>query len=95
MGRGKTIRELIKSFPQNCFWVYNGPILSDLKELRDSLKREITDEQFSYHVTEDRNDFADWIGETLKDGHCATEVRSAKKRSTVISRIEECLKRYK
>lgn len=95
MGRGKTRRELIESLPQDCFWVYNGPILSDLKELRDSLRNEITDEQFSYHVTEYKNDFADWIGETLNDGHCATEVRSAKKKGTVISRIEECLKRYK
>jgi CRISPR/Cas system type I-B associated protein Csh2 (Cas7 group RAMP superfamily) len=95
MGRGRTIRELIKTMPEHCFWVNNGPIIDDLKELRDALRDEITDEQYNHHVTPEKNDFADWILNSLGDSHCATEVRAAKKQKTAASRINECLKRYK
>ena len=33
MSRGSIKKELIESLPNNCFWVNNGPILSDLQEL--------------------------------------------------------------
>lgn len=95
MGRGRTIRQLVTTLPEHCFWVHNGPILSDLVELRNALENEITDEQFNHHVTPERNDFAAWIRESLGDGHCATEVESAKKKSTVIKRIDQCLRRYR
>lgn len=95
MGRGRTIRQLVTTLPEHCFWVHDGPILSDLTELRHALQHEITDEQFNHHVSEEKNDFADWIRDALHDGHCATEVASAKKKSTVIKRIDACLKRYK
>ena len=94
MPRGKVRKELIESLPQNCFWVHNGPILSDLQELYEALRGEVTHEQFAHHVTEDRNDFADWIENTLGDVPCAKKVRSAKKQKTAAKRIRDCLKRY-
>ncbi len=94
MIRGKTKKELAATLPQHCFWVNNGPILSDLQELYAALKNEITSEQFSHHVNGHKNDFADWIERTLGDPLCAKKMRSAKKQDTATSRIKDCLKGY-
>jgi hypothetical protein len=42
--------------PDKCFWVNCGPILKNLRELREALAGSISDEQFAYHVARDRND---------------------------------------
>lgn len=94
MARGNIKGELQKALPQNCFWVHNGPILSDLQELRDALKKEVTHEQFTHHVSGERNDFADWIEGTLGDAACARSIRAAKRKDTIIKRLEMCLKGY-
>ena len=94
-GRKKLKKELIATLPQNCFWVHNGPILSDLAELHEALKHEITLEQYEHHVTDEKNDFADWIEGTLSDRACANQVRNAKKQDTAVDRVKMCLKRYK
>ena len=95
MGKGNSKKELIASLPHNCFWVNNGPILSDLKELYSALRGEITDEQFSHHVNSEKNDFADWIRDTLHDEKCANAVKKVKKKDTVASKVKTCLKEYK
>ena len=94
-GNTKTKKELIESLPDSCFWVNNGPILSDLKELYSALRGEITVEQFSHHVTSDRNDFADWIEIVLNDKRCADMVRKVKKQDTVADKVKLCLKDYR
>jgi|GEM_PF-4824321 len=92
--RGKIKKELIEILPHNCFWVNNGPILSDLKELHSALKGEITPEQFAHHTEGARNDFADWIEQTLYDKRCAEKVRKAKKQSAMTDKVRLCLKDY-
>jgi len=88
-------KEAASILPYNCFWVNNGPILSDLSELYDALKNEVTPEQFSHHVTEEGNDFADWVENTLKDKECASQMRKVKKQSTTAEKVKNCLNTYK
>lgn len=99
MSRGNakisTKKELRIALPQNCFWVHGGPILSDLQELHDGLKKEITHEQFTHHVNGERNDFADWVEGTLGDAACAKSLRAVKRKDTMLKRLEICLKGYK
>ena len=93
--KGNKKKDLVESLPEYCFWVFNGPILSDLLELKEALKHEITDEQFMHHVTGDHNDFSKWVEEALKDSNCAKALRVVKKKKTMVSVIEKCLKGYK
>ena len=59
------------------FWVNHGPILRNLHQLCDALASDISDEQFAHHVTAERNDFADWVGNVFKDAECAEALRRA------------------
>lgn len=95
MARGKIKKELILPLPEHCFWVNQGPIVSNLQELYSVLQGEITPDQFSYHVTSTRNDFADWIEYTLQDKVCAKAVRKVKKQKTLTDKVKICLKDYK
>lgn len=86
-------KALICANGEQCFWTTDGEILSNLVELRDALERMST-EVFSYHVTKDKNDFADWIGEVLADHELAKSIRTAKKPSTARTVVVRRLKLY-
>lgn len=87
-------RELVMSLPEQCFWVNNGPILSDLKELHSALKHEVSKEQFLHHTQNGNNDFANWVEQTLHDESCAKKLRSVKHQDTMVKKLELCLKNY-
>lgn len=91
----KEKKTFISIEPVQHFWVNGGPILSDLKELHKAFKKEITDEQFKFHVNGDRNDFAAWVKDSLGDSKCATALKRAKKKETALKVVGECLKDYK
>jgi hypothetical protein len=77
-----------------CFWVNNGPVLKDLKELAEALKM-ISEEQFAYHVSGDRNDFASWVNDILRDATCAKALRGAKNQSAAQKAVAKRLSAYK
>ncbi len=87
-------KSLVVAPPSECFWVNYGPVLKDLRELRDALECGITDEQFAYHVNERRNDFADWIEAVLRDRTCARAFRRAKTRKEALRVLDRELERY-
>jgi hypothetical protein len=66
---------------EQCFWTTDGRILSNLVELKDALAS-MTDDVFAYHVSKERNDFADWIEHVLGDAELATAFRKSKKLNT-------------
>lgn len=90
----KKKKDLIAALPNQCFWVHGGPILSDLVELNKALQNSITDEQFKYHVTNDKNDFASWVLNSLGDKKCSNRLSRVKKKGTAQKVVEECLKDY-
>ena len=77
-----------------CFWVNQGPILKDLRELRDALASGISDQQLAYHVAKGKNDFADWIAEVLGDAECAKALRRLRTRKAMVRVLETRLSRY-
>lgn len=83
-------RELACAPGEQCFWVTDGRVLTNLVELRDALAS-MTDDVFMYHVTKERNDFADWIEYVLQDAELASTFRKSKKpntaREAVVSRL--------
>ena len=77
--------------PGNCFWVHYGPILKDLRELRDALATQISDAQFAHHVEGDRNDFANWVDHVLAEKTCARALRKAKSVAEALRAVEATL----
>lgn len=75
---------------EECFWVTDGRVLSDLLELKDALAS-MSEDVFAYHVSKGRNDFADWIESALHDAELAAAFRRSKKPNTardiVVSRL--------
>lgn len=86
-------RALVDAPPDRCFWVNFGPVLKNLRELRDAL-HSISDEQFAHHVAADRNDFASWVEAVLDDAACAKALRRAKTRHAALQAVEASLTAY-
>jgi len=88
-------KEFTSILPESCFWVHYGPIVSDLKELSEALKKDVTDEQFKHHVSKEKNDFATWTRDTLKDKSCAVALKRTHTKKGTIRALSGCLSKYK
>lgn len=56
--------------PEKCFWINNGPILHNVYELLNALKA-MDDAKFAHHANKEKNDFANWAADVLKDNYLA------------------------
>ena len=79
---------------EQCFWINNGPILSNLRDLYNALKN-ISKDQFVYHAHGDNNDFALWVERMLLDEECAKALVKAKTQKIAAGKVSEVLKKYK
>ena len=59
--------------PENYFFTADGRIIKNLIQLADTLDG-ITDEVFFHHVTDERNDFSNWIREVLEEPRLADQM---------------------
>lgn len=87
-------RRLAVAEPERCFWVNFGPVLKDLRELRDAMTFGITDAQFAYHVNASRNDFAAWVESVLRDPTGARALRRTRTRKAFLRALEARLAAY-
>lgn len=94
MKRVSAPRTLIRAEGDQCFWVNNGPILSDIRELDAALKTNVISEaQWNHHVSKTRNDFADWVEHVFRNHELATKLRAASTRDTAKKVIAAVLAR--
>jgi hypothetical protein len=73
------------------FYVCNGAVLKDLSGLLGEL-RTIDEKNFSYHVNNDKNDFAKWVGDVLKEPELAAKLSKTKNKQEMVNQIEKRLK---
>lgn len=86
-------RPFVNAYNEKCFWVHNGPVLSNLKDLARALDS-MTDKQYGYHVSKDKNDFAKWVEFVLLDKECAELLSTASSREKAASIVQKALKKY-
>jgi len=91
--KGGQKKELVCAEDAQCFWVCDGTIVAHLAELRDALK-DMPEEVYAHHVTKEKNDFADWAEEVLKDPDAAEALRKSRKPSTARTALGRVLKNY-
>ena len=79
--------------PEQCFWVNNGPVVKDLRELHDAFWS-MTADQFAHHIRDGRNDFANWIADILSDNATAAKLKKAKTKEAAAEVIKTALDAY-
>ena len=89
----KQKRVLARAEGPQCFWVSDGTIIADLLELERALAK-MANEVFTYHVSKEKNDFADWVQYVLGDTELAGKMRTAKQPKTAQRVIVTRLKIY-
>jgi hypothetical protein len=63
------------------FWVNNGGTLKNLDELAVALK-ELSDEQYNFHVNAGKNDFSNWVKDVICDKVLAGALSRSKSKAT-------------
>jgi len=91
----KAKKQLVTASDGCCFWVHNGPIIRDLRELHEAIRDTMTDEQFTHHVSKEKNDFAQWVADVLEDDTCAKALRRVRTRKSTQKALELCLAEYR
>jgi len=76
-----------------CFWVNNGPALRNIKDLSDALKN-MSEDSFAYHVNDEKNDFANWTMNALKDETLSTKLSKTKTLKAAIKAVDDRIKKY-
>jgi hypothetical protein len=70
----KAVSKLLKDVKDDvCFCVIDGSTVKNIIELVDTLDR-MSDDSYYYHVTNDKNDFSNWIREVFKEETLANEI---------------------
>jgi len=85
---------LVNAADEHCFWACDGRVMRNLEDLHKALK-EMPEDVFRYHVNKEKNDFAKWIREVLKDSQLASQSRRLKTRLTFVKKTEARLKELK
>jgi hypothetical protein len=81
---------------ENVFRCGNGHILRNMKELAEELKT-MSEESYTFHANKQKNDFANWVRDIIKDERLAADLQKTPKQSQaaklVASRISILSKR--
>ncbi len=86
-------RALVQASAATAFWEHDGKVLYNLKDLLAAL-RKIDGEIFAFHVTKEKNDYADWTAVVLGDKELARTLRRIRTLRTTIQKIAKRLEEY-
>ncbi|MBA3064279.1 hypothetical protein FP803_02470 [Candidatus Woesearchaeota archaeon] len=74
--------------PEHNFWVCDGGVLKSINDLLSVLKK-MNKNVFQAHVNKEKNDFANWINDIIKDEKLAKELYMIKDRRKIISKVTQ------
>lgn len=89
----KDKKQLVRTSTEYSFWMTDGQILNSLLELEGAFATMHKD-VFLHHVTDDKNDFADWVEYVLDDHVCAAQLRAAMTAKKAQVAVKKALKGY-
>lgn len=85
--RKKIYMEISQISPKKYFWLANGSVIRNIYELSDVL-RAMDDGLFNKHVGENKNDFAAWARNVLKNEHLAEKLDKATTKKSMMDILE-------
>ena len=80
--------------PEQCFWINNGPVVKNLRQLPSALKR-MKEETFMHHVNKDKNDFSTWVSHVIGDTALASAISKLKTKKAMIDELNKRIKLLK
>jgi hypothetical protein len=91
--RVNSFRWMFSDLPkENQFWLYGGETIENIFSLYKAFEK-MGQNTFSYHVSDDKNDFADWVLLVYKDENLSTALRECStpesSRKVILSRLKE------
>ena len=88
----RKVKKILEDVPEDKrFWVCDGRVLKNLKELEQAL-RTMSDETYRYHVNKMKNDFYNWIKDVFKDKKLALEIKKSRNRISAANKLKRVLK---
>jgi hypothetical protein len=87
------LRQVVNANDANAFWLHNGDAIRNIHDLKHAFDI-MTQEQFTYHLNQDKNDFALWVQNVLQDNECAEDLTRAKTRLGASRILFKHLKKY-
>lgn len=63
--------------PEQFFYSSDGKILKNVRDLVRALKK-IDKDSFNHHVSDERNDFSNWINDIIRDRKLAERIRDVR-----------------
>ena len=70
-------KRLLADVPEeNVFWCHDGCVMHNMKELGDAMNT-MADETYAYHANTEKNDFANWVRDVIKDEKLAKDLQKA------------------
>lgn len=84
---------LVTAPQEKYFWLSTGATMANLHELAESFKA-MDELSYNYHVTKEKNDFAQWVADVLDDMACAEALRRARTPRSARVVVLQHLKRY-
>lgn len=76
--------------PEKNFWLCDGRNLKNLKELAAAFEK-MDNSVWNYHVTAEKNDFANWIEGVFGQSQLGASIRKAKSPRTAAKRVQSKL----
>ncbi|MBC8500711.1 MAG: hypothetical protein ISS25_00430 [Nanoarchaeota archaeon] len=76
--------------PEEYFYLRNGNTLKSIKEFYDSLEI-MSDDDFSFHVNDEKNDFANWVRGVFKEKELAEKLFAVKTKDETKKVLKEFL----
>ena len=73
---------------EHAFLCHDGKVFTDMKELTEGLAA-MSDETFSYHANPEKNDFANWVRDIIKDEKLARDLMNSSDREQAAKRVAE------
>ncbi len=73
------------------FYANNGMVIKNLTELQTALEK-MDDQAFNYHVNSMKNDFANWVKNTIKDQVASALLEKSRTRSQAVNAVKHRLK---
>ena len=94
------ILELEKALGENKLGYEKYILDTELKNLaltdkQKEVLKTINDQQYSHHVNSQKNEFAKWVKEILRDADCSRELLRCQNRYAALKVVEKYLRAYK
>ncbi len=82
-------KKLLANVPEQfTFRSYNGDVYWNLRDLAQAVAS-MNDAVFTYHVNDQKNDFANWVADVIGDRKLARELRETRNPAKTAGRLAE------